>query len=310
MPAPPLSRIPSLPADLMPVRVVDSAGRPCLLVLPSDGPSSRQEAAAASAALQQLLADPAAAAHRAAAWRKRLLLGSSSAALLGLTADYTPKQLEQQLRPLGQGGASRGLLAGPSWLAATCNTISGGSSGGINSSSAGQPSAAVALQAVRRSSTFLRTESSCSFARSSSPLPPLPRAESRLAAGDSRESISAAAGGGGGGCLPQLPPLPEVAPPPHAAAADPTWDGYCQASLAAALAVCTAEAVRQVEVGCAERGRLLAQLWNAYTGVLAATLQQQAEQVERLSAANANLSAGGVYGAAVHAALRYLLETQ
>jgi hypothetical protein len=27
-----------------------------------------------------------------------------------------------------------------------------------------------------------------------------------------------------------------------------------------------AEAVRQVEVGCAERGRLLAQIWNAYTG--------------------------------------------
>lgn len=283
------------PADLMPVRTRDAGGRPCLLVLPADGPSGRQEAAAAEAALQELLADPAGAAHRAATWRQQLLVGSSSAALLGLTAHYTPTQHQQQLRQPSEARAGHALLAGPSWLV----------SGGTRSSSRSTGGPPDLVSAVRSSSAFLRSESSCSMARSASPLSPLPRPASRLAAGDSRaqpRSSSACSTGCSGGLrqLPTLlptaavPPLPP--PPPAPAAADPAWDAYCQASLAAGLAACAAEAVRQVEVGCAERGRLLARLWNAYTGTLAATLRQQAAQVAQLSTANANLSAGARCG--------------
>lgn len=87
----------------------------------------------------------------------------------------------------------------------------------------------------------------------------------------------------------QQPTLQPHAPP---AQQDPAWDAYCRASVAAALTVCMAEAVRQVEVGCAERGRLLAQLWNSYTASLAATVRQQQAQLEELLVANANLSAG------------------
>lgn len=281
-------------ADMMPVRARDAAGQPCLLVLPSDGPSGRQEAAAAEAALQELLADPAGAAHRAATWRQQLLVGSSSAALLGLTADYTPTQHQHQLRQPSDARADHALLAGPSWLAR------GGRRCSSRSSSSSRRDD---VTAVRSSSNFLHSGSSCSVARSASPLPPLPRPASRLAAGDSgaqRRAPSACSSCTGS--LLQLPPLSLAAavppaqhtPLPPAGAADPTWDAYCQASLGAGLAVCAAEAVRQVEVSCAERGRLLARLWNAYTGALAATLRQQAEQVMQLSTANANLSAGAL----------------
>jgi hypothetical protein len=53
-----------------------------------------------------------------------------------------------------------------------------------------------------------------------------------------------------------------------------------------------AEGVRQVEVGCAERGRLLAAIWNAYTATLAATIELQQGQLQQLAGANANLEAG------------------
>ena len=303
----------------MPVRAQDAAGTTRLLVLPSDGPSSRQEAVTAAAALQQLLADPAGAAHRAAAWREELLLGSSAAALLGLTADYAPQPHAQQLRqPGGAAGAAAcsasgsSVLAGPAWLAgSSACSATPGMPAALHSSCAAA-SGAAAVRGVRSSSGFLQRSSSIS--RSSSPLPQLelPRVPSRLGGSTAaaaaataepaprlvpgaslgavplRALLASAAGGPLASAarpsaeLPQPPPAPE----------DPAWDAYCRASLAAALAVCMAEAVRQVEVGCAERGRLLAALWNSYSATLAASLQQQAAQVDALSAANANLTAG------------------
>lgn len=220
----------------MPARAHDAAGRPSLLVLPSTGPSSRQEAAAAAESLQQLLADPASAAHSAAAWRRQLLAAHSPAALQSLTADA-----ELALRPRGQGRAGAG------------------SSGRLSAS------------------------------RSMSPLPPLPlpRRLSRPDAGLAGPCNSFCSS------WPSASDLASSAALQPAAPADPAWASFCQASLAAGLAVAMAEAVRQVAVGCAERGRLLAQLWNAYTAALAATIQQQAAEVAQLAAANANLLAGG-----------------
>lgn len=301
----------------MPVRAQGTDGATCLVVLPSDGPSSRQEAVTAAAALQQLLSDPAGAAHRAAAWRQQLLLGSSAAALLGLTADYAPQPHAQQLRRLGgaagqaacssSGGSGSGFLAGPAWLAGS----SACSASSALDSSCAEALAAAAVHGTRSSSCFLQQSSS--RCRSSSPLPQLvlPRVPSRLGGATSAAAAAAAAGSHlvpntSLGALPSFavlalaagsPPaaaaLPPAAPPqPPPAPDDPAWEAYCRASLATALAVCMAEAVRQVEVGCAERGRLLAQLWNSYTAALAASLQQQAAQVDALSAANANLTAG------------------
>ncbi|KAL4427479.1 hypothetical protein ABPG77_000768 [Micractinium sp. CCAP 211/92] len=304
-------------ADLMPVRAGDAAGTPCLLVLPSEGPSSRQEAEAALAALQQLLADPAAAAPRAAAWRQQLLLSSSAAALLGLTADYAPVRHDQQLRSAQprQYGANGELLAGPAWLAA-------GSGGGAGLVQTPAGKLGDAVQGVRSSSEFLKSSSHPSCGGSASPLPPLaPSKTSSLLCFaplgvDGKGGPEGARGQGAGHCglaLPSTcsvlcpkssPPagaalaagsaqcaaaLPPVPPPPPLS--DPAWDSYCCASLAAGLAACMAEAVRQVEVGCAERGCLLAQLWNSYTGVLESTIQQQQAQVEVLASANANLAA-------------------
>lgn len=285
-------------AELMPVRAGDAAGTPCLLVLPSEGPSSRHEAESALAALHQLLADPAAAAPRAATWRQQLLLCSSAAALLGLTAEYAPVQHEQQLRRAqpGHAGAGSGLLAGPAWLAGSSDT-------GAGLARAPPGRLDEALQGVRSSSGFLRPSSHGSASGSPSPLPPLapPPASSRLccappgagrAGGQGRSRAQAAEHSsmvlhstGSVLCLDSSPltkaasaamsapdaaaptPPPVLPPPPIN---DPAWDGYCCASLAAGLAACMAEAVRQVEVGCAERGRLLAQLWNSYTGVCVA----------------------------------------
>lgn len=276
----------------MPVRAGDAAGTPSLLVLPSEGPSSRQEAEAALAALQQLLADPAAAAPRAAAWRQQLLLSSSAAALLGLTADYAPVRHDHQLcsaQPR-QCGANGELLAGPAWLAA-------GSGGGAGLVQTPAGKLGDAVQGVRSSSEFLKSSSHPSCGCSASPLPPLatsktssplcfaplgvdgkggPEGARGQGAGHygvalhstgsvlcpkSSPPAGAALAAGSAQCAAALGPVP---PPPPLS--DPAWDSYCCASLAAGLAACMAEAVRQVEVGCAERGRLLAQLWNSYTG--------------------------------------------
>jgi hypothetical protein len=166
-------------ADLLPVRIRDASGKPCLLVLPSDAPSSRAEAAAAEAALHQMLADPAAAVKRAAAWRQQLLLGSSSAALLGLTADWVPAQNHpQQLRhqrsdalagALAAGGV--GALAGPAWLAAA-------------PLASGPGVEAELVRAVRGTSSFLQRQGSgaSSAAAASSAQPPAAAGGSGLAA--------------------------------------------------------------------------------------------------------------------------------
>lgn len=270
-------------------------------MLPSDAPSGRTEAAAAAAALQQLLADPAAAAHQAVAWRQAMLAQSSAAALLGLTADYTPQQHQAQLRQgasegAGGAGGRSPLVAGPSWLARSSGSCAGGGSAAL-------------LEAARSSSSFLRPEHSGAPQRSSSPLPPLalPRMAGRqgdamlgsssspLTAGlcCGRSSCSSVGIGGAPAVIADTQQLLVTAP---SAVGDPAWDAYCQGSLAAALAVCMGEAVRQVEVGCAERGRLLAQLWNSYTLLLGATVRQQAAQLAQLAATNANLSAGGWTG--------------
>lgn len=301
-------------ADLMPVRVRDAAGRPCLLVLPSDAPSTRQEAAKAEAALHHMLADPAAAAKRAAAWRQQLLLVSSSAALLGLTAGgVAPPPHQQQLRAERAGTAvgaapGGGTLAGPSWLAAS----PAGAASGV---------AAELVQAVRGTSSFLQTDSCSdtgSLGMGAGPAPTGRQGQSHLgltkdpqavaapvahlslevpASGTTSAAAAAAAG--------RLRPRAAAAAGSQAGPGDdPAWDGFCFASLAAGLAVCMAEVVRQVEVGCAERGRLLAQLWNGYTGVLTATIQQQQQQVQQLATDNANLSAGGLLGVCVAAVLR------
>lgn len=276
----------------MPVRARDAAGTPCLLVLPSEGPSGRHEAEAAVAALRQLLADPAAAAPRAAAWRQQLLLSSSAAALLGLTANYAPHQHEQQLRKARQAGASRAVLAGPAWLAA-----SNDSDASLPVTPSGRLDEAVL--GVRSSSGFLQSGSHGGMGRSAGPLPPLalPQAISRMgrappvadgtAVKDGSQTHAAAHSGlelhSTGSVISLGPASPAAAaataasdaaaqpassPPPPPPVSDPAWDTYCCASLAAGLAACMAEAVRQVEVGCAERGRLLAQLWNSYTGGL------------------------------------------
>ena len=315
----------------MPARLQGADGTTHLLVLPSDGPSSRQEALTAVAALEQLLSDPAGAAHRAAAWREQLLLQSSSAALLGMTAGYAPQQHARQLRRADAGQAAAGSrssssssspLAGPAWLAGCGSTIGCASSGHLGvplatGSSCGTPPSPV--HAVRSSSSFLHQSTSPS--RSGSPLPPLvlPRVPSRLG-GTAPPAAAAAAVAEGqtdgapadsslralpsaamlgsakrtrtATALPaQLPPpLPQQPAPP--AQQDHAWEAYCRSSVAAALAVCMAEAVRQVEVGCAERGRLLAQLWNHYTATLGAAVRQQQAHIDELLVANANLSAG------------------
>ena len=269
-------------AELLPARVADAAGRPCLLVLPSDGPSSRKEAEDAAAALQQLLADPAAAAQRAAAWREQLLLGSSSAALLGLTAEYVPpQQPEQQLRqaPVSQVGGP--LLSGPSWLAGASGVGHAGSAlmGSCHSSFTclvrqacqattriGSSAALDAVTGLRSSSSFLRTGSRAGTSRSASPLPPLApsRAARRLGATPSAMATGWEDDAMALGSRPTAS-VSALLAQPSGSATDPAWDSYCFASLAAGIAACMAEAVRQVEVACAERGRLLALIWNSYT---------------------------------------------
>jgi hypothetical protein len=64
----------------------DPSGRACLLVLPSDRPSTRAEAAAVEALLCEVLRDPQAAARRACEWRAGALSGACSGSLAALLA--------------------------------------------------------------------------------------------------------------------------------------------------------------------------------------------------------------------------------
>eukprot|EP00887_Chlorella_sp_A99_P003228 scaffold9.g3228.t1 len=267
----------------MPVRTADAQGRACLLVLPSDRPCTRQDALAAEAFLTRVFQDPAEAARLAAAWRQEVLLESCSAALLSLTVDYHPTPHVATLRP--QRAAPE-----PVWFLGAAGGGGGspcpGSSTGGTAAGAGSR---VAVEGLKSSSAAAK-------------------------AGSSRVAISQ---GGrqqrqGDGSLPMLRSLSRLADreqqqqcPPRsksslgtyacgaasAAPGDLAWDTFCATSVAAALAVCFAEAVRQVEVACAERGRLLARLWNSYTATLGALLEQQAAEAARLGEANAGLAA-------------------
>ena len=64
----------------------------------------------------------------------------------------------------------------------------------------------------------------------------------------------------------QACPLP-AAGPQHS---DFAWDMHCAAAVAVAATVVMADIARQVEVGCAERGRALVQAWNLYAHATAA----------------------------------------
>lgn len=59
----------------------DPEGHPCLLVLPSDRPATRQEAASVQALLGQMLKEPAASATAACTWRADVLSQLCSEAL-------------------------------------------------------------------------------------------------------------------------------------------------------------------------------------------------------------------------------------
>jgi hypothetical protein len=47
------------------------------------------------------------------------------------------------------------------------------------------------------------------------------------------------------------------------------WDTHGAASVAVAMAVAAADLARQLEVMCADRGRLFVLVWNLYTAALA-----------------------------------------
>lgn len=51
---------------------------------------------------------------------------------------------------------------------------------------------------------------------------------------------------------------------------DFAWDLHCAAAVAVAASIVMADIARQVEVGCAERGRALTQTWNLYAQATAA----------------------------------------
>ena len=51
---------------------------------------------------------------------------------------------------------------------------------------------------------------------------------------------------------------------------DFAWDLHCAAAVAVAASIVMADIARQVEVGCAERGRALTQAWNVYAQATAA----------------------------------------
>ena len=51
---------------------------------------------------------------------------------------------------------------------------------------------------------------------------------------------------------------------------DFAWDLHCAAAVAVAASIVMADIARQVEVGCAERGRALTQAWNLYAQATAA----------------------------------------
>ena len=51
---------------------------------------------------------------------------------------------------------------------------------------------------------------------------------------------------------------------------DCAWDLHCAAAVAVAASIVMADIARQVEVGCAERGRALTQTWNLYAQATAA----------------------------------------
>lgn len=60
------------------------------------------------------------------------------------------------------------------------------------------------------------------------------------------------------------------------AAGSLAWDMHCVGCLAAAASVAMADLVRQVEVGCAQRGRSLALTWNLQTACTEAALSESA----------------------------------
>ncbi|KAJ9505696.1 hypothetical protein QJQ45_024225 [Haematococcus lacustris] len=229
----------------LPAMVADRFGHACLVVLPSDKPSTRAEALALEDLLVEVLREPVKAVHRqaragqAAAWRASTLNSLCSEALMAVNEGLHGSHLGP--RPLGQSWACRAAAEAPPGA-----TLGPPAPSSIPVLLAGGEMSHAAMTSQQAPGQLVQAIGS-----------------DTEAGGPGQESGAAVARAQGG---------------PEAAA-------HLRVTLALGLAVattvCMADAIRQVEVHCSERGRVMAYTWNAFLtsheGALAALQGENAQ---------------------------------
>ncbi|KAL6751890.1 hypothetical protein V8C86DRAFT_643232 [Haematococcus lacustris] len=231
----------------LPAMVTDRFGHACLVVLPSDKPSTRAEALALEDLLVEVLREPVKAVHRAAAWRVSTLNSLCSEALMAVNEGLHGSHLGP--RPLGQSWACRaaaeappGATPGPPAPSSVPVLLAGGEVS--HAAMISQQAPGHLVQAIG----------------------------SDTEAGGPGQELGAAVARAQGGS--------EAVAHLRVTSA---------LGLAVATTVCMADAIRQVEVHCSERGRVMAYIWNAFLtsheGALAALQGENAQ----LSAHNRQL---------------------
>ncbi|KAK9821477.1 hypothetical protein WJX74_000684 [Apatococcus lobatus] len=248
-------------ADRLAVCIRDSAGVPTLLALPSDRPSLRQEAVAVEMLLTDAIAQPPHSLELAAAWRAHSLLEFCNTSMTALSAGGIPQASHAwatapasmpnlpttslPARPAGGPVQSALIIRQPS-RAQTEGPLNrtqtlGGTGTGSHTASRTDPAINILTQSLRRPQRVafnLISGVPGSPSHASTPLQP-----------PGNHSITHAAG-------------------------SLAWDMHCVGCLAAAASVAMADLVRQVEVGCAQRGRSLALTWNLQTACTEAALSR------------------------------------
>eukprot|EP00798_Chlamydomonas_sp_ICE-L_P021463 gene21463-28435_t len=237
-----LLKVPTITEDFsldVPALAEDKHGHSCLIVLPSDKPSTRGEAVAVEQLLVQLLRDPPNAAHKAALWRAQVLSTTCSDAVLSTTcADALGSMSESMHGQLGPKPLAQ------SWR---IKTVSSEETPRIGKESAPLAEAGPqgsSLEDIPMVLAGMNTDGKNNAAQLMGSNPRGSRTDTRVG-----EALADEAGvedgpeGGVGATQQQL---------------------LDTLSVTVAATICMADIIRQVEVHCGERGRVLAYIWNAY----------------------------------------------
>lgn len=277
-------------ADDIPAQITDPHGNACLIVLPSDRPSSRQEAVAVEQLLAELLAHPSRAARRACMWRANILSSLCADALNSLVSAIRAGNVEPeqswQFKALGKQLTQRVLghtLPGPTaddeHAAHVSMQISsaigvapeGAAKGG--QAVAPKATAVAGLAAVPKAAAAVVSPRIVAAAFA----PPAAIAEGAASMADAGADAPGDAGDGDrqdAGAAAETSATAAQAPGSGGSNGLQGRSVESLYGLTLGTSIAMADVIRQVEVHCGERGRLLAQLWNCHISTLEGSLAE------------------------------------